>query len=61
VRRAKRRDEHVVDELLRAARRELGVERDDDELADAERSDELRLAPRVVQPGAGAARRRAGA
>ena len=47
VRRAERADEHVVDELLRAARGELAVERDDDELLDAERRDELRLALQV--------------
>ena len=55
-RRAEPLDEHLVDELLRALRRERRVELDHDELLDAERGDELGLAlerrqqPRLV-PG----------
>ncbi len=40
---AERADEHVVDELIRAARRELTVERDHDQLRHPQRSDQLRL------------------
>ena len=57
VRGPERLDEHVVEELLRAALGELAVERDDDQLLDAEPGDELGLAlERRQQP-----RRRPGA
>ena len=52
-----RPDEDVVDEALRAARGELLVERDDDELLHAELADELGLALERGQQARRAARR----